>query len=170
MFKAHLLAPLALLTLSACAEPVQPRFDSSDTYRASEANRAMNVANCTVKQSRYVAIVDDQQGSRDTANQIVGIGAGALIGRAIGNEIGGGSGRDLAKTLGTIAGGAVGSNVASNVNNNRNTRTGVEYTVDLGSNGSRTIVQNLNANEAPLRTGQSCVVVGSGSMIRVQGA
>lgn len=163
--KSLVFAPLTLLTLAACAGTTTPPMDSANVYRASEANRAMRVANCSVVQSRYVAVVDDTASGRNSINQLVGIGAGALIGNAIGDEIGG----NLATNLGTIAGGVAGNQVAQNVNANRNTRTGVEYTIDLGRNGIRTIVQNLNAGEAALPAGSACVVSGSGSKLRVRG-
>jgi outer membrane lipoprotein SlyB len=144
-------------------------MNSSNVYRTSETNRAMSTAACSVAQARYVALVDDSQASqnRDTVNQGVGVVAGALIGHAIGSEIGGGSGNVLAKQLGTIAGGVAGSSVADNVNASRKTMTGVEYTVNLGSKGYRTIVQSLNAGEEPIKTGASCTVVGSGKTLRV---
>lgn len=156
--------------LSACQTTTSVPMNSGNVYRSSETMQAMKIATCTVAQARYVAIVSDSQAEngRDTVNQGVGIVAGALIGHAIGSEIGKGKGNDLAKSLGTIAGGAVGSNVASNVNANRRTRTGVEYTIDLGSRGYRTLVQNLNAGETPLQPGSPCKVIASGNSLRVQ--
>jgi outer membrane lipoprotein SlyB len=160
----------AALTLGACATPQNTAPRTSGTvYSSSETGQAMRVAACSVVRSRYVSVVGDSRAdqNRSTVNQAVGIGAGALIGRAVGNKIGGGSGNDLAKTLGTLGGGVVGSNVASNVNANRTTRTGVEYTVNLGSAGQRTIVQNLNPGEVALPSGSACAVTGNGSSVRV---
>lgn len=159
----------AIAMLSACASTTSAPMRSGDVYSASETQRAMQIRACTVAQARYVAVIDDGRSgqNRDTINQGVGVITGALIGRAIGNEIGGGNGNDLAKSLGTIAGGAVGSNVATKVNTNRRTGTGVEYTVNLGSQGYRTIVQNLNAGEQPIQPGASCKVVASGNALRV---
>ncbi|MFX4299954.1 hypothetical protein [Pseudosulfitobacter pseudonitzschiae] len=159
----------AIAALSACGETNQAPMRSGNVYTASETQKAMHIAGCTVAQARYVSVIGDSRAdrNRDAVNQGVGVITGALIGHAIGSEIGGGSGNDLAKSLGTIAGGAVGSNVASNVNTNRRTRTGVEYTVNLGAKGYRTIVQNLNAGEQPIQPGSSCKVVASGNALRV---
>lgn len=163
------LSALGLIgTLAACQSTSTP-MNSSNVYRTSETNRAMSVAACTVTQARYVSLVDDSQAGdgKDTINQGIGVVAGALIGHAIGSEIGAGDGNTLAKQLGTIAGGVAGSNVADNVNANRRTMTGVEYTVNLGDKGHRTIVQSLNAGEAPIPTGSKCTVTGSGKTLRV---
>lgn len=168
LFRTSLLF-VAGLTLAACQAP-QAQMPSGSVYRTSEANTAMRVAPCTVAQARYVALVDDAPSSRDGINQAVGIGIGAALGNAIGDKIGGGSGRDLAKGLGTVAGGVVGSQVASNVNTKRRSGTGVEYTVDLGVNGLRTIVQNLNPGEGAMRPGSACVLTGNGAMARVRPA
>lgn len=170
MRKHHTLFSLcAIAMLSACASTTQAPMRSGDVYSASETQRAMQIATCTVAQARYVSVISDTRAdqNRDTINQGVGIATGALIGRAIGSKVGGGNGNDLAKNLGTIAGGAVGSNVARNVNTNRRTGTGVEYTINLGPKGYRTIVQNLNAGEQPIQTGASCKVVASGNTLRV---
>lgn len=161
----------AALTLAACQTTTTP-LDSANVYRASETMRAQKVAFCSVAQSRYVAIVGDTQAdqNRNTANQAVGVVAGALIGNAIGANFGKGDGNDLAKNLGAIAGGVAGNAAAENMNARRVTRTGVEYTVDLGETGLRTIVQELNPGETPLPAGASCVVSGTGSKLRVRGA
>jgi len=157
---------LAGLTLAACEAP-RTQMNSGSVYRSSETNSAMRVASCTVLQARYVTVVDDVPSNRDTINQAVGIGIGAVVGNAIGNNIGGGSGRDLAKGLGTVAGGVVGSQVASNVNATRRTGTGVEYMIDLGQHGQRSVVQNLNPGESALYTGSRCVLTGNGAAVRV---
>ncbi len=161
---------VAGLALAACEAPRTAQMDSGSVYRTSETNSAMRVAACTVVQARYVTVVDDSQSNRDAINQAVGIGVGAALGNAIGKNIGGGSGRDLAKGLGTVAGGVVGSQVASNINTNRRTGTGVEYTIDLGASGLRTIVQNLNQGEGVMRPGSACVITGNGATVRVRPA
>ena len=157
---------LAGLTLAACEAP-RAQMNSGTVYRSSETNSAMRVASCSVLQARYVTVVDDAPSSRDTVNQAVGIGLGAALGNAIGNNVGGGSGRDLAKGLGTVAGGVVGSQVASNVNATRRTGTGVEYIIDLGQYGRRSVVQNLNPGETALYPGSRCVLAGNGNAVRV---
>lgn len=166
--KKFLTAAALLGSLSACAAPQTP-MNGGTVYRGSETMSSMRVAACRVEQARYVAIVGDSQAdaNRSSVNSVVGVATGALIGRAIGGEIGRGKGNDLARDLGTIAGGVVGSNVADNINANRVTRTGVEYSVDLGEAGRRVFVQHLGANEAPLTPGSACRVVGNGMATRV---
>lgn len=156
----------AAMVLAGCVTTPQP---SGQVYMSSETNRAYAANSCRVVNVTPVTVVGNSQAdqNRNAANNAVGIIVGGMIGNAIGNEIGNGSGRDLARGLGTVGGAVVGANVAGNMNAQRTTRQGVQYEVDLGRAGWRTVVQQVNPGELILRPGQPCLLVGGYSGARV---
>jgi len=153
----------AITALLAACQTSQPQ---GALYSAGQVNRPMAVTACTVTSVRSVAV---QDGSSDTASQIVGGVAGALVGRAVGRNIGGGSGQKLARDLGTIGGAVAGASAGSAIHSNTSVSQALEYTVRT-SNGSMVVVQKVNAGEPVLPAGSRCSVVGNGSSARVSPA
>lgn len=148
----HLAAISAVsLLLTSCA-PV----NKNSTYSEHEIGKNAVVMYGVVKSSRPVAITGDNSG----AGMTVGAVGGGLAGSAIGK----GNGSIAAIIAGAVIGGVAGAVTEQSLRDQQ----GVEYIIRMSETGdTRSIVQSIAKNEAPIPTGQCVMVQVSGSFQRV---
>jgi outer membrane lipoprotein SlyB len=116
-----------------CAGP-NPYGNSTENYGESEANQTLRVTNGTIIDLTPVTI--------DSEGNLIGKGAGALIGGLGASTIGSGTGSDVAAVAGAVIGGIIG-NKAEEAYNKAN---GVQITVELPNGRVQAIVQEVNEN------------------------
>jgi outer membrane lipoprotein SlyB len=120
------LGGLAILVSAGCANPSL----SGDVYSRSDAGRAMQAHDGTVRALRRVTIEGEP-----TA---LGTSGGGLVGYSLGRVIGSGSGSRVAGAVGGVAGAVAGQQVEKSVT----TENGLEITVDMDRGDVLVIVQS----------------------------
>jgi outer membrane lipoprotein SlyB len=118
-------AALATAAVSGCQAPSQ----GARTYRAGQAQRAMQSYPGIILRAEQVQIQHDESGG--------GSVAGAVLGGVVGSTIGGGRGQRLA----TAGGAAAGSAMGSAAERSRNLRPAWELEVELEDGRIMVIVQ-----------------------------
>jgi outer membrane lipoprotein SlyB len=140
---------VALLLLTACAQPGQSQYGFADVGHATIVEYGV------IEDERQVAITGQNSGTGAT----VGVAGGALAGSAFGQGRG---------TLGTMLIGAVIGGIAgAAAEQSMSDRIGIEYTIDLDNGKTITIVQNIKKEDRPLEIDQRCMVQISGQYQRV---
>lgn len=119
--------------LFGCAGP-NPYGSSTENYSEREANQSLRVTHAT--------IIDLQPVTIDSEGNLIGKGAGALIGGIAGSGIGDGRGSSIAAVAGAVIGGVVGNKAEAALNR----ANGVQITVELPNGRVQAIVQEVNEN------------------------
>ena len=140
-------ALVAALAVAGCAHP------SGSTYEAGDVGRTLETAQGSVVSSRMVKVSGE-------ANAVGPIAGGALgaSGSALGFD---GSG------LVAVIGGVIGAGVGYLTQQQLNNRDGIEYVLQMDDGRTVTLVQNREADEAPLPDGTPVLVQVSGQYTRV---
>jgi outer membrane lipoprotein SlyB len=126
--------------------------ESSNVYKAGEAQREQTVRFGTVESVRPVQI----QGQRSQ----VGALGGGVVGGIAGSTVGHGRGSAVGTVLGGIAGGVAGNAIEEGVTQ----KNGLEITVKLDNGDLRAIVQEADIE---FKAGQRVRLVSSGGITRV---
>jgi outer membrane lipoprotein SlyB len=142
-----LLAAALVAALAGCASR-----ESSNVYKAGEAQREQTVRFGTVESVRQVQI----QGQRSQ----VGTVGGGVVGGIAGSTVGHGRGSAVGAVLGGIAGGVAGNAIEEGVTR----KDGLEITVKLDNGDLRAIVQEADIE---FKAGQRVRLVSSGGITRV---
>ncbi len=119
--------------LSGCTGP-NPYGNSTENFSEGEANKTLQVTHAT--------IIDLQPITIDSEGNLIGKGAGALIGGLAGSSVGGGKGSAIAAVAGAVIGGIVGNKAEATINK----ANGVQITVELPNGRVQAIVQEVNEN------------------------
>lgn len=138
-----------LLLLCSCVQPGQSQYGYQDVGHATV------VVYGVISDYREVAITGQNTGAGATAGAAAGAIAGSAIGQGRGSLLG-------------IVGGAVIAGIAGHMAEQAlQDRRGIEYTIDLDSGTTITIVQNVKKEDKPLQAGERCMVQTTGSYQRV---
>lgn len=147
--KTPILIAASLLAISACSSDKA----GQNLYNTSEVGQAKRILPCTVISTRPVMIRESDSGNK---GETIGFITGALA-TAENND------SPLVRYIGGLLGGAAGRAASDSLHE----RTGVEYTVLLGSGEERQLVQDIQQGEDILDQGESCRLQISGSLNRV---
>lgn len=143
-----------LLIASPLAGGCTPRVGGGD-YAVSGAQGTYDVEYGTVVSFRQVRINNESSGK-----ELIGAGAGGVLGGVLGSTIGGGSGRTIATVVGALGGAALGAVGANNIGN----QDGVEVVVRLDSGRTLAVVQGADMVFTP---GQQVMVLRGNGTTRV---
>lgn len=140
---------VALLLVSACAQPGQSQYGFQDVGKTTLVQFGV------IDDERPVDITGQNTGTGAT----VGVAGGALAGSAFGQ----GRGTLGTMLIGAVIGGIAGAAAEQSISDHR----GLQYTIDLDDGKTITIVQNIKKEDAPLAVGARCMVQTGGQYQRV---
>jgi outer membrane lipoprotein SlyB len=138
---------IAALVLAGCAHP------SDTTYETGDVGRTIETAQGSVISSRPVKISGDVNAAGPVAGGALGAAGSALAFQGSG----------LVAVIGGVLGAGIGYLAQKQLNN----RDGIEYVLQMDDGRTVTLVQNRQADEAPLPDGTPVLVQVSGQYTRV---
>lgn len=148
-----LVAPLILLTLSACAQQ-----SGYSQYQQGEVGISSIADYGTIVAARKIGITGKNSGAGGLA--------GGTLGAATGANMGGGNGQ----LVGMVGGAIVGAVAGAATEQAMADHVGIEYTVVKQNGDTITVAQNQNVGDPILAVGSRVIIQTSGSYQRVLSA